>query len=1059
MITLSDVNLNLAKEFLENLKDQTAYKFPDYLQNIYSIIIDDYCKQNPKFRKDFNYRECVDKIFKSNVPYTESDQKNHILEQFYCFFPTHYFKFLHSLVTTELENIENNSTNILTWQSVTFIDIGCGAGAGSLALLTLIIEYQKFLVVQNKPISPIRIYLIGLDPSKNMLLLYKQILEYLKDKFYYCLINIKYDIINRAFSEGIDELINRFKPLNNHSVFLGMSNVIRPLSDCFNRGETPAQESINQVLNGENFTNRQFGLAETRAIKSILEQWELDRLSLLSIATKDSNEWDIKSESMTQIFRNKIQISYGKGIIETTVRYYNPISSFFGKNKNPYPSKYYYDYSIFTNESYLYNQQLHSVLNLENIELAWSRSRRYILHENFADEAEIRLFDYDIERKLDRLCQEILAKQWKILNIEHSLFYNLPKNPNKSRPKILPRIEEQILSASIIQSCQINDEDLKERISHSHRLNEDRDEFLYDYWLDRWRDYIRETHKNAKNNSVFRSDIKGCYQYIKQKELLNNINKYLSTEKRITEILEKIIFRDFKNEVHEEEHTYGCGISQGHIASGFWAEVYLAIIDRIFIEPPQEQDYFRQVKLARYADDMVITYDKNIENFDKIEDELKTILKQLNLELSDEKTQRFPEDGQEYISETTLDEKLDELSQKFSDLLVYIYNINDDFIKQYNTQPEQFVSEYYKVIKLIGINISKPWLKRKISQYFKEKSEQKKKDLDIWQILGEISSKIFKRTIEIILNNNKKRINQQLEFTEFPIQSNNQKWLDEFKQQNKFWFAKLSNFKNELINLWKDNLSQLDKDNLPLKEEKQAQRRLKFVAGRLCTLGLEEIADDLVKIIIEKPWLVPVHFLCRSLANLDNAFELLEKTIENSTNSYVKSHAIRSLADIKSPLPEKGIELICDYIQSENKSICEKLKASEAILLIKQSTTVKNRLSQEKLQQLIEQEKDFYLIKNYILILGQVYGAEETITNYLKQLQERYFIDYVKCLDNQCKDSQCHNLILIDAIQFVLCNLNKNNLFSQDEPEILSKYYAKKYPVTEMETMTGSNSP
>lgn len=138
------------------------------------------------------------------------------------------------------------------------------------------------------------------------------------------------------------------------------------------------------------------------------------------------------------------------------------------------------------------------------------------------------------------------------MNVEHTLFYNLPKNPNKSRPKTLPRIEEQILSASIIQSCPVNDLDLKN--SYSHRLNDDRDEFLYDYWLDQWLKYIRETHKNAKDNSVFRSDVKGCYQHIKQKELLNNINNYLSIEKRITEILEKILIRNLISEVHEEQH-------------------------------------------------------------------------------------------------------------------------------------------------------------------------------------------------------------------------------------------------------------------------------------------------------------------------------------------------------------------------------------------------------------------------------------------------------------------------------------------------------------------------
>lgn len=354
--------------------------------------------------------------------------------------------------------------------------------------------------------------------------------------------------------------------------------------------------------------------------------------------------------------------------------------------------------------------------------------------------------------------------------------------------------------------------------------------------------------------------------------------------------------------------------------------------------------------------------------------------------------------------------------------------------------------------------------KAKIYQYYKER----KKDLNFWQSFAEMMFKVRKTIIKFTLDNIPKRlniwtVNHELKFTEFPIQSHGKQWLEEFKQKNKNWYSELIDFKKELINLWKENLSELDKDDLPLKDEKQAQRRLKFTAGRLCTLGLDEIADDLVKIIIEKPWLVPVHFLCRSLANLDRAFELLEKIIEKSPNSYVKSHAIRALADLKSPPPEKGIDLICEYIQSENRSICEKLKASEAILFIKQLTTIKNRLSLEKLQQLIEQEKDIYLIKNYILILGQVYGEEETITNYLKQQQKQYFIDYVRCLENQCENPQCHNLILVDAIQFVLCNLinnpNKNYLFSKDEPEILSKYYAKKYPVTEMETMTGSNSP
>jgi hypothetical protein len=258
MITLSTTNLSLVKEFLENLKDKEAYQFPDYLQNIYSEINKEIISKNNNLRS----------VHCKGIDLND-DSEEGTYKQFRCFFPTHYFKFLHSLVITELENIENNSTNILTWQSVTFIDIGCGAGAGSLALLTLIIEYQKFLVEQNKSISPIRIYLIGLDPSENMLSLYEQILESLKDEFYNYLIKIKYDTVNKSFPKGFPKLIKKFKPLNNHSVIVGICNVIRPLWDCFKGGETQNLESTNQALNGEDITNPEFGSAETRAIKSI----------------------------------------------------------------------------------------------------------------------------------------------------------------------------------------------------------------------------------------------------------------------------------------------------------------------------------------------------------------------------------------------------------------------------------------------------------------------------------------------------------------------------------------------------------------------------------------------------------------------------------------------------------------------------------------------------------------------------------------------------------------------------------------------------------------------
>ncbi len=108
------------------------------------------------------------------------------------------------------------------------------------------------------------------------------------------------------------------------------------------------------------------------------------------------------------------------------------------------------------------------------------------------------------------------------------------------------------------------------------------------------------------------------------------------------------------------------------------------------------------------------------------------------------------------------------------------------------------------------------------------------------------------------------------------------------------------------------------------------------------------------------------------------------------------------------------------------------------------------------------------------MIIGQAFGNNvRDVRDYLENLQAKSFKDYIQCLEDKCSEKKCHNLIVIDAIQYVLRSLDKLNqeesqstnntsecsLVRRKEPELLVQYYSKNYPVFESETMTGSNSP
>ena len=78
-----------------------------------------------------------------------------VANRMYWWFPTHFFKFQDAIIRYEKYCREYGTAFLLDRPQVTFLDLGCGAGAASSALLSVLEEYQTFLDSQNLRIDPL----------------------------------------------------------------------------------------------------------------------------------------------------------------------------------------------------------------------------------------------------------------------------------------------------------------------------------------------------------------------------------------------------------------------------------------------------------------------------------------------------------------------------------------------------------------------------------------------------------------------------------------------------------------------------------------------------------------------------------------------------------------------------------------------------------------------------------------------------------------------------------------------------------------------------------------
>ena len=966
----------MLSQFLNGILSDDPLQLPRTLDHVYSGIISELRREFP------DLDQCHYSLDE------DDDSPRSAACQLYKLYPSHCLKFLQALATVELASLKKTGeTDILAWPSVTVVDIGCGAGAASTALLGLLQNYQQFLIANGKPISPIRVLLIGFDPSESMLGLYDRMMKEYAELLSPWLVDVRYEKLAEPFPQGVRQLTHQFRPTNLHSVLLAMSNVIRPFGHSFQSGRTSFWVRMRQALLGRPLGEPVFGEAEASAIRSILVDWELDQVGLLSIATSGKDDatgirWHEHLGQMNKAIEGHMSphIVTGEGIRDRITRFENPRASWWWKywRRVDYQIRYYFSYSTFTHESYGKDEQWQSVMSPGNIELAWVRARRYALREALTDEVEVLLFDYEAERKLDRLRKRILARDWKALNVDQTLFFGVPKKRGETRPKAACRLEDQTLGAAIIQSLGANAR-YRSAASYSYRLNRQSNEFLYEHWLHWWKQFMRDTHKSAKSRDVLRSDVKGFYQNIEQDALFDIARRELGVDERTGQLLQALLFRDCG-----PSHDCRNGLPQGHIASGFWADLYLAQIDEVF-------STFPGVKLARYADDMVFTIGEKASDADEVRPRLETALKELGLDLSGRKT--YPQAADQYISETELDDLLDRLHNRFKRLVIKVYRIDTKYQRLYKQDAWGFVSTYRRLLRLVSIHVSISWLRRKLEQHSSGLR---------WLLAS------------------------KLRFPAFPSSPDTEDdWSREFLALNADWKKQIERLRHDLADLCQASIDTLSKSaSTEDTERDKARRRLRFAANRLCVLGLDEVADLLAVEIAQRPWNVQVRLLCQGLADCDRS-DLLLQILDTSDSAFARAWAVRALAEIHPIPPAEGIERMWAMLLHDSSTTYEKLKASEALLFADRWETA----DFSGCEQLIEHETDPYLLKNYALIISQAFG--EAAENLLRWLQEN-----------------CSALIVVDAVQYALQSFNRSPVH-HNEPDVLLSYYSGDYPIVE----------
>jgi hypothetical protein len=366
-----------------------------------------------------------------------------------------------------LENIITPE-KLLTWldqnRNICLVDVGCGAGAASIAFVETIIRLKE----QEKITHPVNIYCLGIDVNKWTLAIYHQLITQVQPKVVSSLINLEFNILPKSIVEAVIPAIRCLsnkreqwqQPFLCH-VLMIHSTVVDLLSSQHEHEQKEYEElkelgGIDSDLSVGHYAK--YSEEYALAYKLLFEGVPIDRLSVITIGTdRDKLPVQEMSDALAQGFKSSHHNVESNSLNQEIQRVYfeNPIDSYWRNRKNPIEvpqlSEFYVDISTIVSAKLHKDNDWNQVISTENIELAWVRTRKYILEESLVDEVEIRLFERNLQENINRLQKQLIAYAQEVANKEDYISYNFVKNSSTTRPKGLSRLEVEIMSIAIIQ--------------------------------------------------------------------------------------------------------------------------------------------------------------------------------------------------------------------------------------------------------------------------------------------------------------------------------------------------------------------------------------------------------------------------------------------------------------------------------------------------------------------------------------------------------------------------------------------------------------------------------
>jgi hypothetical protein len=891
--------------------------------------------------------------------------------QFHTYFPAHFFKIVCALneVIAQSKLIEWLNYN----PQVCLVDIGCGAGAGSAAFVEFILKLQESGQLENS----IQVHCVGIDPNPNAIALYVKFLQNMRDGLSSSHLDLVWNVNPNGIPSATGWIIQCLNgkrsdwklPHLPHVIILQV-NIVSPLDKDHDDQQAKYRilEGLDVDLGDTVDTHSQFGVEQALAYKSIFEGVAIDHMHVVTISTKDyllGRRVEDMGAALEQVFTDGSHQTEILGEGECHTVFCNPKGSRFEENKDSVDVPFFVNIVSATSRELHDDTDWHEVISLDNLRLAWVRTRRELLQDSFIDELDIRLFEDDLDANLDRMRHQLMAYAEDLSRDDYYVAYKVPKGPTSVRPRGLSPIEEELLSVAIIQRLGNKESQLRQ-CSYAYKIVQKRagrdTEYLYEYWLEAYNTFLREACDEAKRHetgAVLREDIAAFYTRIEQDKLARLTTQALIENKsrRIEWLIRLLLSRDL------DEHELGRGIVQGNIGSGFYANVYLTAVDMRF-----GADNEWGVKFFRYADDMIFVLPepqngRSIqESVSEVKAALEDVLDELKLDLNEEKHKVY-DDPAEFVRNTELDALLEQMANEYYGLTNRLWILDSSCRSLFRRSAANEDLWWYRIrlycrcLQEIGIYVTPPLVSRWIHRYLFVDPFRRKNAL--------------KGNSELILKG-------------LPSEETNdaiQDWAAAFLRQNPKWVSDRQELYTKITNLFFDAWNALTAVN-PLEpdEKRRSETRLRFAINRLASLGFGKTADTIIEILLSSPWVTKEPSrIVESVARQGFARELLDifshyRDDTQEMNQYLRSVVLRAIRFLPE-VHDEHWDIIVEHALVG--TLVERLMATETWLLLSESAGfVDQEEYTGEIRVELTKNVPSRLAKNYILLLSQYPSVE-----------------------------------------------------------------------------------